>query len=781
MKKSVKTILIAALLLIAVVSAALITTATDYPFENLFEKGFAGYTSDETEVLTDDYFSSKQIAVKEGENLWFGPCDVAQYFQLVGFDGEGKAVTDKVRGKDLEIVDSFNNNMVIYKYTVPAGVEKIVFSAPADVADVYVVSKAEVTTLNWEAYWDIAGIPTEDYVGQSSYYNIAKDDKLYFGVITEVDALGSVVYNEKAESIGTITKEELTLVESFGGDLGIYCYTVKNADAKYVKVAYDITYEQYYTSLLNPAVSEDAVVEKFLVTYGIQRPLSSTVAALEGKSALFVGDSITYGARDRAKIYQYGGWAGRIGYFCDMNVLNNGVSGACITTARVESHSEKHYIYNNLVAAKDQKFDYVIMHGLFNDASITPAIELGTAKGPNNFDPNTADVAKFADALELLFYTAKTQHPEATLGYIVNFHTDRNVDQTPFVDQAIAICEAWGIDYLDFYHDKTFAVEFDDGLHPSSKGYDGMYTRVANWMATLGKENADTDNVTSDAKIMSYNVFWNTNDSATGITNRLSKIAGIITQEAPDILLLQEVSTGNEGWVPQVVGFGNTYGYGYYGYAHHTDKGIDSVAGINTANQSGDSEMTAILWNTSKYDCVERGHFWASSTPDVAGSLWEGVETSVDKDYPRCVNWVVLKDKTTGENLLVVNYHADPYTETMRNLSAQLIVEKTSQIAANYNEIAVIIGGDWNMQRGQTAYTTVTGNGYGDIQKEAATTTTQGSYNAWDREEAKFGFGDYWFMSDDVEATLYDVVDDYDSDSGKYLSDHSPIIAEIQY
>jgi len=325
MKKSVKTILIAALLLIAVVSAALITTATDYPFENLFEKGFAGYTSDETEVLTDDYFSSKQIAVKEGENLWFGPCDVAQYFQLVGFDGEGKAVTDKVRGKDLEIVDSFNNNMVIYKYTVPAGVEKIVFSAPADVADVYVVSKAEVTTLNWEAYWDIAGIPTEDYVGQSSYYNIAKDDKLYFGVITEVDALGSVVYNEKAESIGTITKEELTLVESFGGDLGIYCYTVKNADAKYVKVAYDITYEQYYTSLLNPAVSEDAVVEKFLVTYGIQRPLSSTVAALEGKSALFVGDSITYGARDRAIIYQYGGWAGRIGYFCDMNYSDSTV------------------------------------------------------------------------------------------------------------------------------------------------------------------------------------------------------------------------------------------------------------------------------------------------------------------------------------------------------------------------------------------------------------------------------------------------------------------------
>lgn len=779
MKKSVKTILVAALLLVAVVSVALITTATDYPFVNLFEEGFAGYTSDETEVLTDDYYSSKKIEVKEGETLWFGPCDVAQYFQMVGFDAEGNAVTGKIRGKDLEVTDTFNNDMVIYKYTVPAGVAEMIFSAPASVSPVYVVSKTEVTTLNWEAYWDIDGTETEDYVGPSSYYNIAKGDKLYFGVITEEDALGSVVYNEKAESIGTISKEELKLVESFGGDLGIYCYTVNNADAKYVKVDYDITYQQYYYSVLNPETDSD-IVEQFIVAYGIQRPLSSTVEALAGKSALFVGDSITYGARDRAKIYEYGGWAGRIGYFCDMDVLNNGVSGACITTARVESHSEQHYIYNNLVAAKDQKFDYVIMHGLFNDASITPAIELGTVKGPNSFEPNTADVTKFADALELLFYTAKTQHPEATLGYIVNFETERNVDQSTFVSQAIAACEAWGIEYLDLYHDKTFDVEFDDGLHPSSKGYDSMYTRVANWMAALGNEKADTDTVTTDAKIMSYNVFWNLNDSDTGITNRGNKIAGIIMQEAPDILLLQEVSAGTTGWVPQVTGFGDNYGYGYYGYTHQADTYVDSSAGDKDTT-SGNEEMTVILWNTSKYDCVEKGHFWASTTPDVAGSLWEGVEISGEKDYPRCINWVVLKDKTTGENLMVVNYHAEPYTEAIRNLTAQLLVEKVSQITAKYDDIAVVMGGDWNMQRGQTAYTTITGNGYGDIQKEAATTTTQGSYNAWDREVAKFGFGDYWFMSDDVEAILYEVVDDYDSDSGKYLSDHSPIIAEIQY
>lgn len=780
MKKSVKTIIIAALLLISIVSVALIATATDYPFDNLFVKGFAGYTSDETEVLTDDYYSSEKIAVTAGETVWFGPCDPNQYFQLVGFDANGNAVTDKVRGKDLEVVDIFNNNMVIYKYEVPEGVAELVFSAPsskidASIADVYVVSKTEVTCLNWQAYWELKNMDTEDYVGKSSYYDVKKGDKLYFGVITKEDALETVVYNSKAEDMGTISESELELVESFGGELGIYCYTVNNEDAKYVKVNYDINYEQYYTSILNPTGNRDSIVEQFIVEYGIQRPLSSTVDVLAGKSALFVGDSITYGARDRAKIYEYGGWAGRIGYFCDMDVLNNGVSGACITTARVESNSEKHYIYNNLVAAEEQKFDYVIMHGLFNDAS--EEVEVGTPQGAKNFDPGKADVTKFADALELLFYTAKTQHPEATLGYIVNFQTERTVDQAPYATMAIQICKDWGIEYLDLYNNKTFSVEFDDGLHPSSAGYDSMYTIVANWMATLGQKEA-VDNTTSIAKLMSYNVFWNTNDADTGITNRVSKIANVIKEEAPDILVLQEVSAGTNGWVPVVTNFGDTYGY--YGYTHQNDTYVDSSASDKDTT-NGNEEMTVILWNTVKYDCIDKGHFWASYTPDVPGSLWTGIEISGTKDYPRCINWVILQDKATNEKLMVVDYHADPYTETIRNLSAQLIVEKVSQISAQYDNLAVVIGGDWNMQRGDVAYTTITGNGYGDIQKEAEETTTQGSYNAWTREKAKFGFGDYWFMNNDVSATIYKVVDDYDSDAGKYLSDHSPIVAEIEY
>ena len=69
MKKSVKTILIAALLLIGIVSVTFIATATDYPFDNLFEKGFAGYEipkkdSDET-VSIAVYSNDSHICVSK--------------------------------------------------------------------------------------------------------------------------------------------------------------------------------------------------------------------------------------------------------------------------------------------------------------------------------------------------------------------------------------------------------------------------------------------------------------------------------------------------------------------------------------------------------------------------------------------------------------------------------------------------------------------------------------------------------------------------------------------
>ncbi len=733
--------------------------ASDMPFTNLFQEGFQGYTSDEGQFLAYNMVSSQPVSVSAGQTVWFGPCQRGQYFHLVGQDAAGNPVTDKVRGKDLTVADTFGNGTVLYTYTVPAGAEKLVFSVPGSLKGVYTVSTTEVSALTWIAYWSQQGVNTEDFVGVNSYYEVSEGAKLYFGAITEADTLASVVYDKSGSPCGNITKADLRLVESFGGEFGIYCYTVP-AGVAYAEVNYNPDYQQYYSCVQIPAgenADDKSIVSDFITQWGIPLPLESTVANLSGKSALFLGDSITYGARDRAKIYQWGGWAGRIDYHVGMDVTNNGVSGACISTARQESHSAAHYIYNNLVSEQGKQYDYIIMHGLFNDASIP--VEVGTMLGANGFDPAKADISTYAGGLETLFYTAKQQHPESTLGFIVNFHTDRAVDQGPYVEMAIAICEEWGIPYLDLYNRGGFSVEFDDGLHPSSAGYDSMYCIVANWMATLSNEDSDGLITTgSSAEVMSYNIFWDLNKE--GITDRTGTVLQILEDSDSDIMMLQEVSSQ---WVPLLQKYASSHGYSYYGYAHQDKHDMDSV--------DSNDELTPIFWKSARYTLVESGHFYTN-------------DHGTTGDYPRCINWVVLQDNGTSGKLLVMNYHADPSVESARNLTAQVIVEQIDAIRAKHGNIAAVLGGDMNMAVGSTAYSTLVSNGLCDARYNAGSTTSVGTYNAWNRTDpSKFAMGDYIFLADGMGAASFTVITDDWADEAKTLhaSDHSPVVAVISY
>lgn len=759
-------------------------------FENLFVKGFEGITTNEKELKDVDYVSSQHIEVKDGETIWYGPCDPAQNIQMATFDANGEPVASEKRSKPLQPSDTFGNNLVIYQYEVPKGVSKLCFTTKTALADVYTIAKTEITCLNWVAYWKLRDVDTTQYVGENEFYEVKKGDKIYFGAITKKGASTIGIYDETASKIEKISKSDLKLVESFSDRYGIYCYTVTDEKVKYIQTPTEGAFEQYLASVQvkkSDKTTAEEAVDKIITSFGLQKPLSSTVEVLRDKRALFLGDSITFGAHDKESIYDCGGWAGRIGYFCEMDVENNGVSGACVTTARIDSHSKEHYIYNNLLATKGEEYDYVILHGLYNDAN--EKVEVGAPQGKANFDPNKADVKKYADALELLFYKAIELHPEAALGYIVNFQTEKMVNQTPYADVAIAICEDWGIPYLDLHNDESFTVAFDDGLHPTSAGYDSMYVRVASWMASLNGEGESKDAVTTKARVMSYNVFWSATDEVPnkGITikDRVQKVQNTILTCNPDILVLQEVSTGKDSWIPILREFVKENGYGFYGFGHYKDRGIDTTEGIDTSTVTGsDVEMTPILWKTDKYEYVEKGHYWASSTPEKAGSLWEGVTSSHSsgKLYPRCVNWLVLKDKETQEHIMIVSYHADPYTEKVRKLSAQLVMEKISEVSGKYHNLAVVMAGDWNMERDQPTYSVITGNGYADSQKVAEKTTPQATFSAWKRSPGAFAEADYIFVNHNIYVSEFQVYNDMDPDQmGIFVSDHCPIIAEIEF
>ena len=268
----------------------------------------------------------------------------------------------------------------------------------------------------------------------------------------------------------------------------------------------------------------------------------------------------------------------------------------------------------------------------------------------------------------------------------------------------------------------------------------------------------DYSKYATSVRLLCYNIYYLDVDS------RAANICDLILKQDPDVLMLQEVSVP---WIPYLQSFMADNGYSYYGYGRYGGE----LSGDDL--QSGD-QFVPILWKTEKYDLVESGHYWLSSTPDIFSSDWVDGTTS---NFPRCVNWVILKDKQTGGEFVALNIHTDPESEKVRTNSCALTVEKLEELRDGR---PAILGGDWNMGLTSPGYGVMTSSGYKDVRTIAEERDLGGSFNAWgEREEGNFAYGDHLFASEDVAASVFDVVDDvYDGD---HISDHNPLFAVLYF
>ena len=232
----------------------------------------------------------------------------------------------------------------------------------------------------------------------------------------------------------------------------------------------------------------------------------------------------------------------------------------------------------------------------------------------------------------------------------------------------------------------------------------------------------------------------------------------MILKNAPDVLLLQEVSVS---WIPYIHTFMKENGYECYGYGR---RGAD----ITDKEFHEREQFTPILWKTEKYDLKKSGHFWLSDTPEVYSTKWTD---GTDSKFPRCVNWVILRDKKTGGEFMALCIHTDPESKDVRTKSCRLMAEMAEKIREG---LPIIMGGDWNMQPGDDAYRAICEGGFKDMRLIAEKTMLGGSFNAWGaRSEDNYAYGDYLFVSDNIEAESYEITEDYYN--GVHISDHCPL------
>ena len=219
-------------------------------------------------------------------------------------------------------------------------------------------------------------------------------------------------------------------------------------------------------------------------------------------------------------------------------------------------------------------------------------------------------------------------------------------------------------------------------------------------VCATGGESGESDDVVPDECLL--------------IKNRGDYVLKTVADFDPDVAVFTEF---NGAWWNKFQTFLNGEGskYACWGHSDH-----DHTFGT----QSGHWDtMKMIMYNTEKYNLLDKGYFWVSATPGIKSTyLYPGLQVQ----SAHCFSWVKLKVKETGATFCVLGIHFAPHTDYVKelnpsfgetaadainNFEAELVISQMNKIA---NGIPVIVSGDFNRRENTEAYQILMSGGYED-------------------------------------------------------------------
>lgn len=256
-----------------------------------------------------------------------------------------------------------------------------------------------------------------------------------------------------------------------------------------------------------------------------------------------------------------------------------------------------------------------------------------------------------------------------------------------------------------------------------------------------------------DLRIMTFNIrFDNPEDGINSWENRSNFVVKTLEKESPDILGLQEVLEHQLVYLIEEL---KEYSY----------------VGVGRDDGKTGGEYSPVLYKKERFQVLEWGTFWLSSTPEDTGSVgW-------DAALPRICTWVRFNDLRDNRQFFCLNTHFDHMGQNARMESARLIL---NFIYKNTSDLPVIVTGDFNSGPSQEPYLILTnpGNGLQDVCLLANNppACSESSFN---------GFGN----SDEKERidlillkgswTVLSVQMLKEKKGEMFISDHWPVFAEI--
>ncbi len=464
-----------------------------------------------------NYHGSNAVSVKEGDVVTFGPVMRDQSYYLTAYGADGKVKTAQIKYTNCTDIGELKNNARILKWKVPAGVTSIRLANSQMFRDCTVITvNNEFTAEEYFAYMKKANINvdfllnpaatgtldnkfpsnTKIFLGRShssegdvladayrtcDYIPVKSGDVIYFGAAVTTQGYHLTLYNANKKATTNVTSAYMVLLEDIGRGYGIYAYMIRS-DSAYVRVVAStgVWEDKITLATVNQPFNGDDYRKMFNITYS-HKPLRESV--LNGKTALFMGDSISYGAGDKLSYTVPGrAWAGRIAATTGLISTNASVSGSKVSFMRADDKAKWHF--TQFEAHKNEQFDMVVIQGGVNDARhnriVGKPLDINTDEATLEKEKDT-----YAGGLQWLFHNVKKTWPEATLFFIANHRLDgHSTGQAkkmgPYFDQAKVLCEMYGFVYIDLYNNEELEAKLNskstkylpDTLHINAEGYE---------------------------------------------------------------------------------------------------------------------------------------------------------------------------------------------------------------------------------------------------------------------------------------------------------------------
>ncbi len=248
-------------------------------------------------------------------------------------------------------------------------------------------------------------------------------------------------------------------------------------------------------------------------------------------------------------------------------------------------------------------------------------------------------------------------------------------------------------------------------------------------------------------RVVSFNIRCCDDPNGHSIPERAPRLDAVVSPLDADLIGLQESTPIWMEYIEKY--FGDKYGIFY--------KNRSSVAPF---------ESTPVLWKKDKFDCLKKGYFWFSDTPDDESRGWDE-----RYNFPRICTYVILKDKESGKEFVFMSAHLG-FGDTCQIKSCALVHDYAKKLS----DLPSFIVGDFNMTPKSPAYAVMTQK-FTDVNAVTAKDMST-TFHAYKDEERPDAHIDFCFVDDSITPISQQIIDT--KVDGKYPSDHFGLNIELE-